>query len=155
MSDDYLDLSEDIGEVELAIPPELPTDYSSNEPTQYDHILDSHQSSLTTTSWGNSLNDTLANKPMIMMSREAHFPPEIVYAKMFVTGLSGSGKSYTCGVLMEEFSRLGLQFVCFDSLGAHKGLKQLPNFQNRSSSSESCRFPEQNFKNIFGTGTKI
>ncbi len=127
MSDDYLDLSEDTGEVELSIPPELPTDYSSDEPTAYDHILDSHQSSLTTTSWGNSLNDTLANKPMIMMSREAHFPPEIVYAEMFVTGLSGSGKSYTCGVLMEEFSRLGLQFVCFDSLGAHKGLKQLPN----------------------------
>ena len=46
---------------------------------------------------------------------------------MFICGQSGSGKSFTTGVFMEELARLGLQFVCFDALGAHKGLKQLPN----------------------------
>jgi len=108
------------------IPPSLPSDYSGDS-SRYEHIVDANQNSLTTTSWGNALHDTLANKPMIMLSKEASFPPEIVYAKMFITGLSGSGKSWTTGVIMEEFSRLGLQFVCFDALGAHKGLKQLPN----------------------------
>ena len=109
------------------IPPSLPTDYSSKDSSSFEHIVDANQKSLTTTSWGNAVHDSLANKPMIMLSREASFPPEIVYAKMFITGLSGSGKSWTTGVIMEEFSRLGLQFVCFDALGAHKGLKQLPN----------------------------
>ena len=109
------------------IPPSLPADYSSNGSSAFQHIVDANQQSLSTTSWGNSVHDSLANKPMIMLSREAAFPPEIVYAKMFITGLSGSGKSWTTGVIMEEFSRLGLQFVCFDALGAHKGLKQLPN----------------------------
>jgi len=90
-------------------------------------ILDSEQNSLSTTEWGNSVNNTLANKPSIVVSRECHFPPEIVYSKMFITGLSGSGKSWTVGVMMEECARLGLQFVCFDALGAHQGMKQLPN----------------------------
>ena len=109
------------------IPPSLPTDYTSKPDSDFGHIVDANQHSLTTTSWGNSVHDSLANKPMIMVSREAAFPPEIIYAKMFITGLSGSGKSWTTGVIMEEFSRLGLQFICFDALGAHKGLKQLPN----------------------------
>lgn len=112
---------------EFEIPPALPSDYSARPSNSFEHIVDANQKSLTTTSWGNSVHDSLANKPMIMLSKEAAFPPEIVYAKMFITGLSGSGKSWTTGVIMEEFARLGLQFVCFDALGAHKGLKQLPN----------------------------
>tara|TARA_R100000908_G_scaffold10988_3_gene4000 strand:- start:326 stop:1891 length:1566 start_codon:yes stop_codon:yes gene_type:complete len=112
---------------EFEIPPALPSDYSAKPSNSFEHIVDSNQKSLTTTSWGNSVHDSLANKPMIMLSREAAFPPEIIYAKMFITGLSGSGKSWTTGVIMEEFARLGLQFICFDALGAHKGLKQLPN----------------------------
>ena len=63
----------------------------------------------------------------LVLSKEVQFPPEVAYQKMFVTGASGSGKSYTVGVLSEEFARLGLQFVMFDSLGAHGGLKQLDN----------------------------
>ena len=66
-----------------------------------------------------------ANK--IIMSNEVRFPPEITYQKMFVTGASGSGKSWTVGVICEELSRLGLQFVLFDALGAHSGLSQLDN----------------------------
>jgi len=128
MSEDLdLNLNEIVEEVELSIPPSLPADYRPTPDSEFNHIVDANQHSLTTTSWGNSLNDTVANKPMIMLSREAQFPPEIVYAKMFITGLSGSGKSFTVGVMMEEMSRLGLQFICFDALGAHKGLKQLPN----------------------------
>jgi hypothetical protein len=63
----------------------------------------------------------------IIISQEVKFPPEITYQKMFVTGASGSGKSWTVGVICEEFSRLGLQFVLFDALGAHSGLSQLDN----------------------------
>lgn len=63
----------------------------------------------------------------IIMSNEVKFPPEITYQKMFVTGASGSGKSWTVGVICEELSRLGLQFVMFDALGAHSGLSQLDN----------------------------
>ena len=44
---------------------------------------------------------------------------EFIYQVSFVTGMRGSGKSWTAGVLMEEFERLGLQFVCFDPLDAH------------------------------------
>jgi hypothetical protein len=44
---------------------------------------------------------------------------------MFISGKRGSGKSYTAAVLMEEYERLGLQFVCFDALDAHGHLNQL------------------------------
>ena len=68
---------------EFEIPPSLPSDYSSKPPNSFDHIVDANQKSLTTTSWGNSVHDSLANKPMIMLSKEAAFPPEIIYSKMF------------------------------------------------------------------------
>ena len=44
---------------------------------------------------------------------------------VFVTGKRGSGKSWTTGVMMEEMEKADLQFVCFDALGAHKGLEKL------------------------------
>ena len=62
----------------------------------------------------------------IVLGGGIEFPLEIVYNKMFITGKTGSGKSWTCGVLMEEFERTGLQFVCWDALDAHSGLSQLP-----------------------------
>jgi len=49
---------------------------------------------------------------------------------LFITGKRGSGKSWTAGVMMEEFHRLGLQFVCFDPLNAHGGLDQLPRIES-------------------------
>ena len=57
------------------------------------------------------------------------FPLDFVRDKIFLTGITGSGKSWTGGLLMEEINRVGLQFVCFDVLGAHGGLSQLPNVE--------------------------
>ena len=48
---------------------------------------------------------------------------------VFVTGKRGSGKSWTTGVMLEEMEKADLQFVCFDTLGAHKGLEKLPNVE--------------------------
>ena len=61
----------------------------------------------------------------ILLGGGIEFPLELVYNKLFITGKTGSGKSWTCGVLMEEFERLGLQFVCWDSLNAHSGMSDL------------------------------
>ncbi len=60
------------------------------------------------------------------------FPLDFVRDKIFLTGITGSGKSWTGGLLMEEINRVGLQFVCFDVLGAHGGLSQLPNVEELS-----------------------
>jgi len=57
------------------------------------------------------------------------FPLDFVRDKAFLTGMTGSGKSWTAGLLMEEINRVGLQFVCFDVLGAHDGLATLPNVE--------------------------
>lgn len=60
------------------------------------------------------------------------FPLDFVRDKTFLTGMTGSGKSWTAGLLMEEINRVGLQFVCFDVLGAHDGLATLPNVESLS-----------------------
>jgi hypothetical protein len=57
------------------------------------------------------------------------FPLDFVREKIFICGVTGSGKSFTAGLLMEEINQVGLQFVCFDVLGAHGGLQQLPNVE--------------------------
>ena len=57
------------------------------------------------------------------------FPLDFIREKIFICGVTGSGKSFTAGLLMEEINRVGLQFVCFDVLSAHGGLKQLPNVE--------------------------
>jgi hypothetical protein len=67
----------------------------------------------------------------ILLGKDIHFPAygndSIVSQVMFVTGKRGSGKSWTAAVIMEEFARLGLQFVCFDALDAHGYLsEQMP-----------------------------
>jgi len=48
----------------------------------------------------------------------------------FITGKRGSGKSFTAGVMMEEFDKAQLQFVCFDVLSAHSGMDALPNVES-------------------------
>ena len=63
------------------------------------------------------------------MGENFAFPLDIAYEKIFIGGKTGSGKSYAAGVMMEEFSRHGLQFVCFDALDAHSGLKTLTNVE--------------------------
>lgn len=60
---------------------------------------------------------------------DLNFPLDFVREKIFLTGITGSGKSWTGGLIMEEINRVGLQFVCFDTLGAHGGLSQLPNVE--------------------------
>lgn len=63
---------------------------------------------------------------------DLEFPLDFVRDKAFLTGMTGSGKSWTAGLLMEEINRVGLQFVCFDVLGAHDGLATLPNVDSLS-----------------------
>lgn len=70
-------------------------------------------------------------KDALLLGKDIQFPAygndSIVSQVMFVTGKRGSGKSWTAAVIMEEFARLGLQFVCFDALDAHGYLaEQMP-----------------------------
>jgi len=68
----------------------------------------------------------------VVLGGGIEFPLEIIYNKMFITGKTGSGKSWTAGVLMEEFERTGLQFVCWDALNAHSGISSLPGVESFS-----------------------
>jgi len=61
----------------------------------------------------------------IVLGNQISFPLKFLYQVLFIGGKRGSGKSYTAGVMMEELERLGLQYVCFDSLDAHGGLGEL------------------------------
>lgn len=65
----------------------------------------------------------------IILGRHFGFPLDLAYEKIFVGGKTGSGKSYTAGVMMEEMNRHGIQFVCFDTLNAHDGIQNLPNVE--------------------------
>ena len=65
----------------------------------------------------------------VILGKNLNFPAygedSIISTVFFVTGKRGSGKSWTTAVMMEEFNRLGLQFVCFDALDAHGNLKDM------------------------------
>lgn len=65
----------------------------------------------------------------VIIGKNFAFPLDIAYEKIFIGGKTGSGKSYAAGVMMEELSRHGIQFVCFDALDAHSGLHSLPNVE--------------------------
>ncbi len=86
-------------------------------------------------SWDSESSSTPKADEIILSSTELgqpadlHFPLDFVREKIFLTGITGSGKSWTGGLIMEEINRVGLQFVCFDTLGAHGGLSQLPNVE--------------------------
>jgi hypothetical protein len=79
------------------------------------------------------MTDSIVNLPdRVVLGKDIHFPAygsdSIISQVMFVTGKRGSGKSWTAAVIMEEYERLGLQFVCFDALDAHGYLgEQLSN----------------------------
>ena len=66
----------------------------------------------------------------VVLGKQLHLPAygedSVISSVFFVTGKRGSGKSWTTAVMMEEFNRLGLQFVCFDALDAHGNLPDLP-----------------------------
>ncbi len=61
----------------------------------------------------------------ISLGSKFSFPLELIYQVIFVGGKRGSGKSWSSAVMMEEFNRHGLQFVCFDALDAHGHLAEL------------------------------
>ena len=65
----------------------------------------------------------------VVLGKHLHLPAygedSVISSVFFVTGKRGSGKSWTTAVMMEEFNRLGLQFVCFDALDAHGNLPDL------------------------------
>ena len=77
--------------------------------------------------------DTLSlpgiDRKRVILGKNLNFPAygedSIVSTVFFITGKRGSGKSWTTAIMMEEFNRLGLQFVCFDALDAHGNLKDL------------------------------
>ena len=76
--------------------------------------------------FGYGLEDNSENsKEMVQIGTKFKFPLEIIYQVLFVGGKRGSGKSWSSAVLMEEFNRHGLQFVCFDALDAHGYLSEL------------------------------
>jgi hypothetical protein len=86
-------------------------------------------------SWDDAPADPSKKDEIVLASTELgqpadlNFPLDFVREKVFLTGITGSGKSWTGGLIMEEINRVGLQFVCFDALGAHGGLSQLPNVE--------------------------
>ena len=86
-------------------------------------------------SWDAEPADPTKKDEIVLASTELgqpadlNFPLDFVREKVFLTGITGSGKSWTGGLIMEEINRVGLQFVCFDALGAHGGLSQLPNVE--------------------------
>jgi len=77
--------------------------------------------------------DTLSlpgiDRKKVILGKNLHFPAygedSIISTVLFVTGKRGSGKSWTTAVMLEQFNRLGLQFVCFDALDAHGNLKDM------------------------------
>jgi|TARA_R110000751_G_scaffold3173_2_gene16098 hypothetical protein len=73
--------------------------------------------------------DKLEDPPdRVLLGKDIHFSAygddSLISQVLFITGKRGSGKSWTAAVLMEEFARLGLQFVCFDALDAHGHLAE-------------------------------
>ena len=79
-----------------------------------------------------SSKQSLAEHEGIILGTNFGYPLDIAYEKIFIGGKTGSGKSYTAGVFMEELSRHGIQFVCFDALDAHNGIPSLPNVERIS-----------------------
>jgi hypothetical protein len=77
----------------------------------------------------NFIQDNGIDPKQVVLGKHLHLPAygedSVISSVFFVTGKRGSGKSWTTAVMMEEFNRLGLQFVCFDVLDAHGNLPDL------------------------------
>ena len=92
----------------------------------------------------------------IILGDNIGFPLELIYQVLFIGGKRGSGKSYTAGVMMEEFNRLGLQFVCFDALDAHGYVSGLNGVESISpSKSETINMRKLVEKLISGNSSLI
>ena len=75
------------------------------------------------------ITDNGIDPKQVVLGKFLHLPAygedSVISSVFFVTGKRGLGKSWTTAVMMEEFNRLGLQFVCFDALDAHGNLPDL------------------------------
>lgn len=79
---------------------------------------------------GRNHTNELSEYEAVILGSNFGFPLDIAYEKIFIGGKTGSGKSYSAGVFMEELARHGIQFVCFDALDAHSGIDKLPNVES-------------------------
>src|SRR3972149_944330 len=50
-------------------------------------------------------------------------PPEVLTHTMAILAKKGAGKTYTAGVIAEEFAKAGLPFVVLDPVGVHYGIR--------------------------------
>ena len=50
-------------------------------------------------------------------------PPEVLTHTMAILAKKGAGKTYTTGVIEEEFAKAGLPFVVLDPVGVHYGIR--------------------------------
>ncbi len=85
---------------------------------------------------GRNHANELSEYEAVIIGSNFGFPLDIAYEKIFIGGKTGSGKSYSAGVFMEELARHGIQFVCFDALDAHSGIDALPNVESISPKEE-------------------
>jgi len=91
----------------------------------------------------------------IIMGSRIHFPLELIYQVVFIGGKRGSGKSYSSAVVMEEFNRLGLQFVCFDALDAHGHLGDLEGVEHLSPSKQETINMNKLVEKLKNTGSSL
>jgi len=59
----------------------------------------------------------------LKISDEMTLPIKIAQEVTLLLGTRGMGKSYSAGVLIEEFQKNGVQFCCWDLLGAHRKIR--------------------------------
>jgi hypothetical protein len=78
----------------------------------------------------NTPENTVNELDNVVLGKGINFPLKFIYQVLFIGGKRGSGKSYTAGVIMEECDRLGLQFVCFDTLDAHGHVAELSSVES-------------------------
>src|SRR3990167_2728976 len=50
-------------------------------------------------------------------------PPDVLTHTMAILAKKGAGKTYTAGVIEEEFAKAGLPFVVLDPVGVHYGIR--------------------------------
>lgn len=62
------------------------------------------------------IGENLEGKPFIL-------PPDVLTHTMAILAKKGAGKTYTAGVIEEEFAKNSLPFVVLDPVGVHYGLR--------------------------------
>jgi len=65
---------------------------------------------------------------MLRIGEGLELPDTVAQEVTLILGTRGQGKSYTAGVVLEELNKNNIQFVCLDTLGAHRRIS-LPNVE--------------------------